>query len=50
MASFAHEKIVGQIAKIDKLPSDPAEMREWVGAEQHLQLLEQNRLARLRCS
>ena len=42
MTSFAHKKIGGHIAKIDKLPSDQAKLREWMGADQHLHMLEEN--------
>ena len=42
MTSFAHKKIVGRIAKIDNIPSHSAELREWVGADQHLRLLQEN--------
>lgn len=42
MTSFAHKKIAAHILSIDKMPGDAAALRNWVGAEQHLRLLNQN--------
>ncbi len=42
MPSFAHKKIIEKIQKIDELPSDDAQYREWVGAGQHMEFLKQN--------
>ncbi|MDQ7250816.1 hypothetical protein [Dongia sedimenti] len=42
MPTYAHRKLIEQIARLDHVPSDPEEFSEWIGARAHMDLLKAN--------
>jgi hypothetical protein len=42
MPSYAHKKLIDEIARLDRLPRAPTEFEEWIEAGQHLKFLHTN--------